>query len=200
VLSKNITGKRYGRLTAIERSGSNGQGAVWLCQCDCGNLVKVVIANLNRGHTRSCGCIVGKKHGGSFTKLYALWISIKNRCSNSNIEHYKYYGGRGIKVCDEWLNDFPAFRDWALANGYSEGLEIDRENNDGNYEPGNCRFIKHIDNSNNRRNKTRITAFGDTKTITEWSNDPRCNVPFGTLYQRLKNGWDAELAISKRRS
>ena len=94
----------------------------------------------------SCGC---QKHGETGTKLYIMWANMKSRCFNKKSEDYKYYGGRGIKVCDGWLN-FVSFRNWANPNGYGDNLEIDRRNNDGNYEPSNCRFITHTENVRNR--------------------------------------------------
>ena len=92
-----------------------------------------------------------KKHGESSTKLYYIWHNIKNRCLNPNTPYYKYYGGRGITICPEWTDDYTKFRDWSLSNGYQEGLEIDREDTDGNYEPSNCRWVTHKENMRNTR-------------------------------------------------
>jgi len=157
---KDITGKRYGKLVAIEFAGlTKTKQALWLCKCDCGNHSTVMIGNLTSGMSKSCGCgIVDRlritiknntKHGNSKTKLYRVWTNMKSRCLNSKSPDFKNYGGRGITICSEWTEYIP-FRDWALANGYSEGLEIDREDNDGNYEPSNCRFVTRIVNQNNR--------------------------------------------------
>ncbi len=105
----------------------------------------------------SCGCIrknnkKNYKHGYSYTKLYAVWAGIKKRCNNQNSYNYKYYGGRGITICPEWANDYVVFRDWALSHGYKEGLEIDRRENNGNYEPSNCRWVTRTENQRNKRN------------------------------------------------
>lgn len=117
--------------------------------------------------------------------LYRIWEALKRRCYNENVKDFHRYGGRGITVCQEWM-DFIPFRDWALDNGYRRGLQIDRRDNHGNYEPSNCRFVPHIINSNNRRNNRLMTAFGETKTVADWSRDPRCKVNLKALYRRLE--------------
>lgn len=125
------------------------------------------------------------KHGYRRHPLYRLWSLIKTRCCNPACEAYPRYGGRGITICNEWKDNFIPFRDWALTNGYEQGLEIDRINNDGNYEPTNCHFVTRRENSNNRRNNKKITAFGETKTVADWSRDRRCVVTSMALYARL---------------
>lgn len=153
-----LTGAKFGRLTvlgeAIER---NSIGNVrWICSCECGNYTVVDGHNLNSGATASCGCIHKEtitKHGlsldenGKPTRLFLIWNGMKNRCYNSNDKAYKWYGGKNIKVCDEWLNDYPAFYNWAYDNGYKEGLSIDRINPNGNYEPNNCQWLTRTDNT-----------------------------------------------------
>lgn len=110
-----------------------------------------------------------KKHGLSNEKLYRVWNSIKCRCYNENTHNYNNYGGRGIKMCEEWRNNFQNFYDWCLLNGYREGLSIDRINNNGNYEPLNCRFVDDIKQANNTRKNVFITYKGETLTVAEWS-------------------------------
>lgn len=148
-------GEKFGRLTVISR---NTKEKKWTCICECGNTVSVIASNLNKGNTKSCGClqrdirsITGKKHGMEGTKIYHVWKSMKQRCFNSNHKSFKYYGGRGITVCDEWKNDFQAFYDWAMANGYKEGLTIDRIDANGNYEPSNCEWVTQKQNNSHRR-------------------------------------------------
>lgn len=170
-----ITGLKFGRLTALYRIDDDRKDTYWLCRCDCGNTIEVPLGSLWSGNTRSCGClhrdfmdtidrtkISHKKHGafdryGHGERLYSIWKGMRGRCNDKNRDCYKYYGGRGIKVCEEWDKDYAIFRDWALAHGYDKDAKrgdctIDRINNDGNYEPDNCRFVSmKIQNSNKRK-------------------------------------------------
>ena len=145
-----LTGRRFGKWTVVGRS-PNGVGghAMWLCRCDCGR--EKIVWGLNLRHGYSSGCQICQnritKHGQWQTPLYGTWENMINRCENSNYTGYKRYGGRGIKICSEWRNDFKAFRRWALVNGYKEGLTIDRIDNDGDYEPENCQFLTRSENS-----------------------------------------------------
>lgn len=155
-----LTGKKYGRLTVIERSGVRGGQSSWLCKCECGNKKVVIGKNLRRGLTTSCGCyhnellsVRNTTHGLSKTRIYRIWRDMKNRCFYSKDKHFKDYGGRGITICDEWKNSFESFYKWSDANGYSEKLTIDRIDNDGNYEPSNCRWITMKEQCQNRTKK-----------------------------------------------
>ena len=154
---KNEVGNRYGKLTVVAYDHSNN-GAYWLCQCDCGMTTVVCGASLRRGHTKSCGCEAYKtqfikKHGESHdnkTRLYDIWVHMRNRCNNTHRDAYKWYGGKGITVCDEW-NDYSKFKEWAMNNGYEDDLTIDRIDTSKGYCPENCRWLSKSDNSKHRQ-------------------------------------------------
>lgn len=160
--TRNIAGQKFGRLTAIELadpyvSKSGMQRTRWRCVCDCGAEACVQSRFLMSGATQSCGCLQAEvnssahtTHGGSNSRLYNIWCGMKDRCSNPNNNRYDRYGGRGIIVCEEWRGSFESFSRWAFANGYNDSLSIDRVNNDGNYEPKNCRWATAKEQANNR--------------------------------------------------
>ena len=166
-----LTGKRFGKLVVIAYAGKKVCGGqnktMWLCRCDCGNEKSIGAPELQRGTTISCGCFHKKMVGdinrthnmANKNKLYRVWKGMRERCYNPNNKSYKNYGGRGISVCEEWQNDFKAFYGWAIQNGYKEEtlpnglnrLTIDRINNNGNYEPANCRFVTNAENARNKK-------------------------------------------------
>ena len=154
------TNSRYGKLIIIKeisplKYGKNKFRRM-LCKCDCGKIKKITLSHLRTGNIVSCGCYrleKQTKHGLKKHPLYGVWKGIKKRCRNEKEKCYEYYGGRGISVYQEWIENFIPFFKWALENGYKKGLEIDRINNNGNYEPKNCRFITHKENCQNRRKK-----------------------------------------------
>lgn len=165
----NLKGNKYGRLTVLSKANYN-KYTWWNCVCDCGNKTVVRGDRLLNGTTLSCGCLrkeVAKEtqllnfktHGKYKTRLHRIWTNMIQRCYNEKSKSFKYYGGKGIIVCEEWLNSFQTFYDWAMANGYEEHLTIDREDNDGNYEPSNCRWITLAEQQKNRSNNVGKRVF-----------------------------------------
>ena len=153
-----LTGFKFGRLTVIERAATVNKHTMWLCKCDCGKEIIVDAYNIKTGHTLSCGCLQRERtskantiHGKRITRLYRIWVCMKNRCYQQSYHAFKHYGGRGITVCGEWLNDFQAFYEWSMANGYKENLTIDRIDNDKGYSPSNCRWVTMKEQNKNKR-------------------------------------------------
>lgn len=186
-----LSGKKFGRWTVLQESGRNKHNhLLWLCQCACGKKVIVLGDSLRKGRSKSCGCFAAEqttkrnyKHGDSKERLYKIWWGIKMRTTNPKRKSYPNYGGRGIKLCDEWLNDYLAFRNWALSNGYSENLSIDRIDVNGNYEPLNCRWATDSEQANNQTSNNLITHNGQTMNITQWSK--KTGIPRTTISARL---------------
>lgn len=158
-----LTGMKFGRWTVIGRAENNKKGnAMWHCHCECGKQAIIVGYSLTGGRSKSCGCYHSERvsqankeskttHGEKKTRLYRIWNGMKQRCFNPNDKDYEKYGGRGITLCDEWKEDFCKFKSWAIANGYSQELSIDRIENNGNYEPSNCRWATQSQQNSNRR-------------------------------------------------
>lgn len=198
-----LTGQRFGRLTVVSRAENDARGqARWYCNCECGaeNII-VRGRHLISGHTQSCGCLhnegfsaITSKHLKSNEKLYGIWADMKRRTKTETRKDFKYYGGRGIKVCNEWDNDFEAFYKWACDNGYADGLDIDRKDNDKDYTPQNCRWVTHKKNCSNKSDNRHIMVDGVTKTLSEWADCS--NINQNTLLQRLKRGWSIEKALT----
>ena len=160
----NLVGQKFGRLTVIEDSGKlNKNGDVlWTCTCLCGAEKRAVAFNLRLGITRSCGCLQKEsrfRHGfnrrGKASRLYIIWMNIRSRCLNRKSPSYRYYGERGISICEVWQRSFLAFKSWALSHGYQMNLCIDRINNKGNYEPSNCQWITPSENSRKAHQERR---------------------------------------------
>lgn len=191
---KDLSGERYGRLVVVERHGSSAcQKATWLCQCDCGNTSITNTGSLHNGTTRSCGCLhkeeigaLRRTHGMSKTRLYEIWSGIKKRCYYPNNHNYQWYGGKGIKVCDDWRDDFEIFRDWAMCNGYNDKLTIERNDLEGDYSPENCRWITMFEQHSNTSRNLYLTINGETKTLSQWSRESGIHIE--TIRGRRKRG------------
>lgn len=174
----NLTGLKFGKLTVIGIEQTLTRKTYWKCMCECGNYKIVRSDSLICGTVKSCGCLkkqqdrinltANHSHKMSRTRLYHTWINMKSRCYNKNNKCYDIYGERGITVCDEWINSFESFKNWAAENGYSESLTLDRIDTNGNYEPDNCRWATPKEQANNRRTNHLITIDGTTKNLTQW--------------------------------
>ena len=190
-MKEEIIGNKYGRLLVLRQEGKNKFGIkLYVCACDCGNIKSIVKGALTAGRTRSCGCLLSegngnRKHGERKTRLYSIWNGMKYRCTAPKCKYYYRYGARGIKVCDEWSTYVP-FRNWALSHGYSDSLKIDRVNNDGDYEPSNCKWSTEYEQHLNTSRSHRITIDGVTKTRSEWSKISGIN--YITIFSREKSG------------
>ena len=195
-----ISGEKFNNLLVVGRDykGKSGK-AYWKCLCDCGNETIVSGSNLRNGSVKSCGCLnyssKNKTHGMSKSSLYNIWNGMKFRCTNKNSESYKDYGGRGISVCEEWFNNPQSFIEWALKNGYKEGLTIDRIDNEKDYCPENCRWISKGEQAKNRRMNYCIEYKGETKTL--WELCEELNLNYNLVHNRIKKlGWSLEKAIN----
>lgn len=201
---EDLTDRKFNRLTVIKRIENHNNRIYYLCQCDCGNYIKVMGKNLKNNNTKSCGCLqkekvgnLNKTHNLSNSRIYKLWLGIKKRCYNSKSKSYLGYGSRGIIMYDEWLNDFMSFYNWSMSNGYKEDLSIDRIDVNGNYEPNNCRWVTQKEQCNNRSNNHLINYNGETYTLSEWSN--KLNINRGTLNSRInKLKWTVEKAFTQK--
>lgn len=198
---ENIIGRRFGRLLVVENLNVNSHGSkLHRCICDCGNIKDVPISYLKSKHTTSCGCLVRElhtTHNLSQSRLYGIHQNMLDRCFRKNELAYRDYGGRGITVCEEWKNDFMSFYNWSMENGYSDELTIDRIDNNGNYEPSNCRWATKAQQARNTRKNVYFTYNGITKTISEWARD--FGIPLTTFRRRIKQNRPLEEIISKER-
>lgn len=183
---------------------------MWLCQCDCGTVRPVNGGSLRRHLSSSCGCLSAEKraeaarsrakHHGKGERLYAVWIGMKNRCNNPHDKHYPDYGGRGIKLCEEW-SDYSVFRQWAMLAGYDPLADkgectIERVNNDAGYSPENCIWASSVTQCNNRRNNRRLSFNGEEKTLSEWARE--IGIRKDTLRRRIcEYGWSVERALTE---
>ena len=212
---RDLIGKKFGKLTVlgldhIEKytypNGKTVNIEYLKCKCDCGNFYSVRKYKLLSGHTRSCGClrkevVKNKKpatiHGLHKTRIYQTWHHMKQRCYDKGLSSYKDYGGRGITIYSEWQDNFMAFYDWAMNNGYSDELSIDRIDNNKGYFPENCRWITMKEQQRNTRNNRLITYNNETHCLAEWAEI--LNIKKGTLLTRLnKLKWTVERAFTEK--
>lgn len=193
-------GSKYGRWTVVARDQDDSKRVI--CHCECGSAKTVNKYELMSGRTNSCGCINveitrerSTTHGMNGTRLYYIWMSMKARCSRKNNNDYKNYGARGIRVCDNWLRFIP-FKEWALSNGYSDNLTIDRIDSNKCYEPNNCRWATNLKQQNNKRNNITMTYMGKTKTMSEWAR--YIGLPYRVIKDRRYLGWsDSKILQTK---
>lgn len=197
-----LTGRKYGKLTVVSYSETRRKLIYWDCVCDCGNTSIVYGGSLKMGYSKSCGCNkikystkIKSCHGLSGSRIYKIWCYMLDRCFNERKKDnfYKNWGGRGITVCDRW-KDFANFYN-DMKEGYADNLQIDRINNDGNYEPGNCRWATRSEQNRNRRGNRVIEYNGEIMIITDWAK--RYNIPLSTLRQRISYGWTLHDALTK---
>lgn len=203
----NLKGRKFGELTVLrldENQNGKSRNYKWLCRCSCGEIVSVYGSNLKRGNSTRCRkCsykVIGEKETTARKhniRLYGIWFGMKSRCYDENVDCYDRYGGRGIKVCDEWMgeNGFENFHKWAVKNGYKNGLTIDRINVDGNYEPNNCRWATNKEQQNNKRTNVFITVDGIEMTVAQAAE--KYNIKYATLRGRLKAGYSPDVAVRK---
>ena len=203
-----LLNQRFGRLVVIELDNNKKEKVMWKCKCDCGNITYVSTSNLRAGRIKSCGCLKLERllersttHNQRHTYLYEVWKSLRQRCNNPKNSSYHNYGGRGIKVCDEWNNSFQAFYDWSYSNGYSienqkdevHKLTLDRIDVNGNYEPSNCRWVDRKTQARNTRLCKLITYNGETRCLSEWCEI--LNLKYPTISNRFRYGWTPERAF-----
>lgn len=197
-------GDKINDLTMIEPSYTYGKKSRRYAkfQCDCGNIKTIRVYNVTSESTKSCGCKKhinmtprNIKHGLCYSRLYNIWRKMIYRCKSKSYHEYEYYGGRGIKVCEEWENNFLTFYNWAINNGYKDNLSIDRINTNGNYTPDNCKWSTSEEQGNNKRNNINITINDKTQTLAQWCKE--LNLKYTTVLMRIKRGWSYEEALEK---
>lgn len=190
MLSVDLQGQRFGHLIVLTSDRRRGRKA-WLCQCECGNRTVVITADLNSGNIKGCGCLV-RLHGMSKTRAHRTWRLMLTRCFNSHERSWKLYGGRGIKVCDRWKQSFLNF--YGDMGDPPPGMSIDRINNDGNYEPENCRWATAKEQARNKSSSRLLSYGGKTQSMAAWAEER--GIRLGTLHARLVRGWSVERAIN----
>jgi len=189
--SLSIVGLKFQQLTVVERVPTNVPNRfTWSCLCDCGATTTAQSGDLKRGRAISCGC--HRIADGSKSPIYRRWADMKQRCENPKDTNYSRYGGRGISVCDRWL-DFKGFHD-DLISSYVEGYQLDRIDNDGNYEPENCRWATPKENSNNKSTNVFFEHNGQSKTIAEWSEELGIN--YHTIVRRIESNWPSKKVLT----
>lgn len=188
---QDLMGQRFGKLVVIAKMGKNKrQRCLWKCRCDCGGTIILDTGSLTTGNTQSCGCLRPARHGMSKTRIYITWCSMMSRCYNPRTSSYKNYGGRGIEVCERWHNFVNFYAD--MGDRPSPQHSLERIDNDGDYEPSNCKWATKEEQNNNTRNNHLITFNGETKTITRWSRE--VGISNEAMRRRLEK-WSLERAL-----
>lgn len=184
---------------------NNHGEAMWKCICDCGKEHEATSYNLTRGRTTQCrSCMIlqiaksNTKHGCKPKRLHEIYANMKTRCHNPNYELWSRYGGRGIKVCEEWENSYKSFRDWAFSSGYSDNLTLDRIDNDGDYCPDNCKWSDRVEQANNRHTNRILTLNGEKDTMANWAR--KTGLPYWLIQRRLDEfKWSEEKTLTTPR-
>lgn len=218
IVDRDLTGNRFGKLVVLGKSVDKNKDAkpgrfYWKCKCDCGNVIDVREDSLlsTSRSARSCGCLRSEslkkhyaehpkqsKHGHSRERLFNIWYLMIYRCSSEKFMSYKNYGGRGISVCNEWTDTetgYESFKVWAENNGYNDELTIDRIDNNGDYTPENCRWIKMSEQACNKRNNILIEYDNRVQTASEWARE--IDMPYKTFMNRIYLGWDIERVFTQ---
>lgn len=194
---KNLAGKQFGNLTVLD-SFIKDKRIKWLCRCSCGKELYVLAYNLSNGHTKSCGCNHPNKIYKDFTitktRLYTIWENINQRCSNPNNTNYIRYGNKGVDICKEWRCS-KNFYEWAISNGYKDGLQIDRIDNSKGYSPDNCRWVTTKEQERNKTVVIKVTYKGIIKPLVSLAED--LGISPRLVYRRIKDGWSVEDAFEK---
>jgi len=195
-------GTKHFYLTIVSESEplNANRRTTFLCKCDCGNYKKIEWELIKYGKSKSCGCLRAtlgadreRTHNLTNHKLYKVWANIITRCTNEKYYQFNRYGGRGIKICELWRNDFKCFYDWAIKNGWMPGLQIDRKENDGNYEPDNCRIVTPKVNANNKSNNLKFDLNNSSFSISDLCQ--LYGLKYTTLYGRIKKGIPIDKAL-----
>lgn len=196
-----LTGQQFGYLTVIDRAADKTSGkkpkVMWRCLCKCGKETFVTGYALRGGTTVSCGCKKRKHNFANKERLYNIWCCMRQRVNNPNNTSYPHYGGRGIKICDEW-KEYSNFREWAFSNGYNENLSIDRIDVNGNYCPENCRWADDKTQANNQTRNRLILFEGEKYTMSQLAE--KLNLSYSSIQHRIERGWSIErIATQKQR-
>lgn len=196
---KDLTNQRFGKWTVIRRLPNRKRALMWECLCDCGTIAEVHGTSLKSGTSTQCrNCRNSNPHhcthGLTHHPLYRVWQRMKGCTTNPNHQDYEWYGGKGIRVYEEWFNDFVKFYEWSIANGYRHGLTIDRKDSNGHYEPSNCRWIPFKEQAVNKTTSVYLTHEGVTRTISEWSEVT--GIKYNTLYNRFIKGLPSDKILS----
>lgn len=193
------TGQEFGRLTVMRMAPKRGRRVFWLCRCSCGQEREIVTDCLKPGGTESCGCFrveVSRArmttHGMRDSAEYSIWTNMRTRCGNPKNKAWADYGGRGIKICDRWLNSFENFL--ADMGPRPDGMTLERKDNNGDYSPDNCVWATPLEQAGNKRNNLRLTLGNETHHVREWER--RLGVNYGTLQARVYAGWSDERVLT----